>query len=1077
MYKLLWSICLLMCLLSTGISQTINTEFGKNRVQYHDDFKNWWEYESDNFITYWYGKARLIAQVTIFNAESDHDEIQRVLEHKMNDKIEIIVYIDQTDMKQSNIGAEQSFVSKSGETKIEGNKMFVYYDGDYINLRQQIREGIARVYLNNMLFGSYFQEMMQQSGAQKFPEWYRQGIESYAANDWNIDVENRMRQYWNKSPKNRSFKYIAERDPKLAGHSFWFFIDQIYGRSTIPNLLYLGRISRNINQSFEYTLGTNFTDLIKEWKTFYDQYYNSEAVAFEQKDHGSILSVPSKGQKEISNVAVNPKNNTMIYCINDKGKIVTRIKSFEQDKSEDQKLFTLGYKNFFQSTDYNYPLISWTPDGNHFYIIFEHKDVVKIRKYGQDLNYIEEIVPTDFHRIYSFTCNNNDELFLGATVDGYSDIFRYQFTKRTHQRLTNDYFDDFDLHYTELYNTQGLLFVSNRNTTSTQQLRFDSVRHRNVYDLYFYSIESNEIDKISNINLQHLKQPKRLDNGDISFLSNCTGLTNIWLYNIQRDTIISASNLSNNIIAYDYHTYTNKFIYTIHDQKNIDIRIRPNQEVKRGPSRTNVIKAKPNQSNIFLSPLVNNETKQSTIDISQYKFQSKFEDPSIIEPIITNVKNETFELNISPSYLQPKRVAPYNSSRAIAANKKFSYTKLITRLDNELLFEGLESYTSDRPQLLTTPMGLLIKSKAFDLFDDYKIEVGTRIPTTLNGSEFFITYDDRRKRLDKRIALYRKSVSFMGEDNPTSNVINRSRKNTLLGLYQWKYPFDVYSSFRTTATLRQDNLFQLSTERSSLESSVIREKRLGLKFEYVFDNTYDAHLNIMYGLRYKVFMEYINRFELNLVDGLSFKPSLGFTGIVGFDVRKYIPIIKKSVLAIRGVGATSFGSEKMLYFVGGVENWVSPSYNEKVPVAMDENFSYKVNAFQMRGFDNNIRNGTSFFISNTEIRIPFMLYLLGNFRGSSFWRSLQITTFMDMGMAWYGNGPSDPKNPLNRAIIESPPLLVLDINYSRDPLVFGYGVGMRAQILGYFVKLDYGWGLETKTITPPKFYLSFGHDF
>ena len=67
--------------------QSINTEFGKNRVQYHDDFNNWWQYETPNFITYWYGKARFIAQPVIQLAEIDHDEIQKVLEHRINDKI------------------------------------------------------------------------------------------------------------------------------------------------------------------------------------------------------------------------------------------------------------------------------------------------------------------------------------------------------------------------------------------------------------------------------------------------------------------------------------------------------------------------------------------------------------------------------------------------------------------------------------------------------------------------------------------------------------------------------------------------------------------------------------------------------------------------------------------------------------------------------------------------------------------------------------------------------------------------------------------------------------------------------
>lgn len=75
--------------------------------------------------------------------------------------------------------------------------------------------------------------------------------------------------------------------------------------------------------------------------------------------------------------------------------------------------------------------------------------------------------------------------------------------------------------------------------------------------------------------------------------------------------------------------------------------------------------------------------------------------------------------------------------RAIAANNKFALNNITTKLDNDLLFEGLESYTGNRQQLLTTPMGFLFKANIKDLFEDYVIEGGVRIPTSFNGSEYF----------------------------------------------------------------------------------------------------------------------------------------------------------------------------------------------------------------------------------------------------------------------------------------------------------------------------------------------------
>ena len=54
---LIFSVCLAQA------QSGIETEFGKNRIQHHDDFDDWYMYETQNFVTYWYGKARNVGQL------------------------------------------------------------------------------------------------------------------------------------------------------------------------------------------------------------------------------------------------------------------------------------------------------------------------------------------------------------------------------------------------------------------------------------------------------------------------------------------------------------------------------------------------------------------------------------------------------------------------------------------------------------------------------------------------------------------------------------------------------------------------------------------------------------------------------------------------------------------------------------------------------------------------------------------------------------------------------------------------------------------------------------------------------
>ena len=101
-----------------------------------------------------------------------------------NDKIEIIVYVDLSDLKQSNIGTEDAFTNATGRTKIFGNKIFVYFNGSHADLRRQIREGIAGVYLESMMLGANLQEYVQNSILFNMPAWFRDGLIAYAGAGW-----------------------------------------------------------------------------------------------------------------------------------------------------------------------------------------------------------------------------------------------------------------------------------------------------------------------------------------------------------------------------------------------------------------------------------------------------------------------------------------------------------------------------------------------------------------------------------------------------------------------------------------------------------------------------------------------------------------------------------------------------------------------------------------------------------------------------------------------------------------------------------------------------------------------------
>ena len=199
--------------------------------------------------------------------------------------------------------------------------------------------------------------------------------------------------------------------------------------------------------------------------------------------------------------------------------------------------------------------------------------------------------------------------------------------------------------------------------------------------------------------------------------------------------------------------------------------------------------------------------------------------------------------------------------------------------------------------------------------------------------------------------------------------------------------------------------------------------------------------------------------------------------ILGVDARHYIPVGRHAVLAGRIAGSASFGSEQLLFFMGGVDNWLFAENNDNISIPMDGNFAFETLAGNMRGFNQNARNGSSYIVSNLEFRVAPFNYFTRKRLNSKFWRNFQFIAFADVGTAWYGLSPFSDENPLNTVTVENPPTVSVTVNYFKDPLLIGFGGGVRADLFGYFVRVDYAWGLETRVLQDPILYISLGLDF
>jgi len=288
------------------------------------------------------------------------------------------------------------------------------------------------------------------------------------------------------------------------------------------------------------------------------------------------------------------------------------------------------------------------------------------------------------------------------------------------------------------------------------------------------------------------------------------------------------------------------------------------------------------------------------------------------------------------------------------------------------------------------------------------------------------------------------------------------------------YPFNKFESLRLYLGVRRDVLNFKAQDTFSLTYKYPDRQKFWItsRAEYVFDNTVNPVINIYKGFRFKFFAEYLLR-----VDG----PGGGFYNF-GTDFRHYKKIYKNLTFAVRFAAAHSAGNQKILYFVGGVDNWISPKYDDNTPIRPGEQYAFQALSTNLRGYEQNSWNGNSYGVLNTELRLPILTTIMQRPIQSAILRNLQLVPFADVGSAWYGLWPKET-NVKNDKVAPTPgtpgfntSAIIVSIDDSKDVFGLGYGVGLRTLVFGYFARLDVAWNTDNHN-KKPLLHLSLGTDF
>lgn len=1116
----------LVCLFNFSATAQVNTvEFGKNRIQ-HKKFL-WKFYQSPNFNTYFNQGGLELGKYVAQVAEQELPNIEQAVEYSLQRQVNIIVYNNYNDYRSTNIGLGNEYMNTTGGvTKLVNNKLVVYFDGNHANLRKMIREGIARVLLDNQLFGEDIGEFASNQALLDLPEWLTDGYVSYIAERWSTKRDDELKSIM-LAESYKNFYQFAFDKPTVAGHAFWYYLEEKYKKENVTYFLYLTRIYKSLNNASQRITKKKFKEVLKDFMEYEQEKYYKDIRGRRNIPKGTVsVTEEITNRTDFFRFQANPNPRNQSYVVAKYNKGVYSVGYYDNFELV-TNLVKYGVKMQRNEINPTYPVMAWDGKGSRVAVVYWQEGKIKMFIYdaiARYKNFKQEIEGLDQVLDVQFMLDKTT-LLLTAVKNGHTDIFTYKADAKKLEQLTNDVYDDLDASFVSFPNKSGIIFASNRPGPNAPNSD-TAIPSRNKFNIFLLDyLTKQQITQLTKVKFGNARSPMQYNNNHFTYVSDENGIGNRWagFFTTQReglDTLFyvgdevlrnpSDKELDSTLLAWQKDepdsikpyqvtkdsTYT--FPLTNYQSSLLETRIAGDKgqvsEVTRQGDykflyklrvdsialRKRNINPRPTDYMKKLMAEKRAEEIKSVIDTTGTSsansspsaiFQSEFEDEAkdSIKSAINLVSLNQPETNV----LQKSKLYNYRL--------KFSTDNLISGVSNNILINRYQPYAGGiGPIQLGTgaDLNFTFRATISDLMEDIRFTGGFRLGTNLKDNEYLFGFQNLRKRLDWGVTYYRTVTHDAVGISNTSLVFN-GQFNTSIYQGNISYPLNEIKSLRAIFAYRRDRIilkpFNLITglpDSIALRVPDQSSKYVLGRLEYVHDNTTNPMQNIWHGLRYKVYM------DINLPMDERNK-SIGETFNFGIDVRNYTPIYRNFIWAVRAAADFSWGKQKLIYYLGGADGWFNPKFNSQNQPDPDQSYAFQTLALNLRGFNQNVANGNNAFVLNSELRLPVFPTLLNKPINNAFIRNFQVVQFIDLGTAW--NGKYDG--------FERPNSIYYDSQNGTNPVSFktrvggigpfagGYGFGVRSILLGYFLKFDTAWQMNGVFSGKPIYYFAMGLDF